>query len=225
MNILRELRKFKRKSVLVKLQILLLFSVMLIASTYAWWRIPEVKMSNLQGTVESWEVEYDIEDNKILEEEVTISVDNFQPGMQDFEKIISIRNLGTKETSITYELTSVKLFGEEVLSELQNNNEIALAGNTVNLFVNSAENEYPFNICYTYDKSKISGQYEDDESTPDAVAKLGFYVSWEYEKGTDILDTSVGQRAYDYYEDENNIPEEILQFTVKITSKAIHNTY
>lgn len=220
MNILRELRKFKRKSVLVKLQVLLLFSIMLIASTYAWWRLPEVDVNNLQGTIETWDIEYNIDDNEILDEEVTISVDDFQPGMIDFEKTISIRNKGTKPTNITYEVTSVKLFGEEVLTQLQENNEIKLAGNTVNLFVNSEEQKYPFNICYTYDKKYIEGKYVDDETTPYATAKLKIYASWEYEKGTDSLDTSIGQRAYDYYADPNNNPEEALQFTIKINSKA-----
>ena len=220
MNILRELRKFKKKSVLVKLQILLLFSVMLIASTYAWWRMPSTEFNKLQGTVETWDVEYNIDDTEILDEEVIISVDDFQPGMMDFEKTISIRNLGTKETKITYELTSIKFLGEEVLADLQANNEIKLAGNTVNLFVNSIEEKYPFNICYSYDKRDLQGQYVDDETTPDSVAKLTFYASWEYSKGTDILDTSIGQKAYDYYADPENNPEEVLQFTVKITSRA-----
>lgn len=222
MNILRELRKFKRRSVLVKLQILLLFSVMLIASTYAWWRVPQAEIWNMRATVETWDVEYNIDDTTILDEEVTISVDDFQPGMDDFQKTVSIRNLGTKGSKITYELTSVKLFGQEVLTDLQTNNEIRLAGNTVNLFVNSGAEKYPFNICYSYDKSNIDGQYIDDETTPGAVAKLTFYVSWEYDKGTDLLDTSIGQRAYDFYENPSNNPEEVLQFKVKITSEAKH---
>lgn len=222
MNILRELRKFKRRSVLVKLQILLLFSVMLIASAYAWWRLPDAGVNELHGTVETWDVEYNIDDNEILDEEVTISVDEFQPGMPDFEKTISIRNLGTKGTRITYELTSIKLFGEEVLEDLQNDEEIRLAGNTVNLFVNTTEEKYPFDICYIYDKSNISGEYVDDETTPNSVAKLTFYASWAYEKGTDLLDTAIGKKAYEYYADENNSPEEVLQFTVKITSRAVH---
>lgn len=222
MNILRELRKFKRRSVRVKLQILLVFSVMLIASTYAWWRMPTTQFEGVQGTVETWEIKYNIDDNEILEEEVTISVDDFQPGMTDFEKTISIRNFGSKGTKITYELTSIKLFGEEVLSQLQENDEIRLAGNTVNLFVNSTEEKYPFNICYVYDKRNIDGQYVDDETTPESVAKLKFYASWEYSKGTDLLDTSIGQKAYDYYADSTNNPEEVLQFTVKITSEAVH---
>ena len=109
MNILRELRKFKKKSVLVKLQILLLFCIMLIAATYAWWTIPTSEIGNVKGTINTWEIEYSIEENEILDEEVVISVDNFQPGMMDFSKTISVRNFGTKGTKITYELKSVKL--------------------------------------------------------------------------------------------------------------------
>ena len=221
MNILRELRKFKKKSVLVKLQILLLFSVMLIASTYAWWKLPKSKTENLRGTIETWEIEYSIDDNQILEEEVVISVDDFQPGMIDFKKAINIRNFGTKGTKIKYELTSVKLFGEEVLDDMKANDEIRQAGSTVNLFVNSNEQKYPFNICYMYDKTHIDGKYLDDKTTPDSVSKITFFASWDYEKGTDNLDTYIGKKAYEFYNDPNNIPEEVLQFTVKITSEAL----
>ena len=221
MNILRELRKFKKKSVLVKLQVLLIFSLMLIASTYAWWKLPQNELKKLRATIDTWDIEYSIEENEILDEEVIISVDDFQPGMIDFEKTISIRNLATKGTKIKYELISVKLFGEEVLESMKENNEIRQAGPTVNLFVNSTEEKYPFNICYTYDKSFVEGVYIDEKTTPDAVAKLKFFASWEYDKGTDLLDTEIGQKAYNFYEDPNNIPEEVLQFTVKITSEAL----
>ena len=180
MNILRELRKFKRRSVLVKLQILLLFSIMLIASTYAWWRVPQAEIWNIRATVETWDVEYNIDDTTILDEEVTISVDDFQPGMDDFQKTVSIRNLGTKGSKITYELTSVKLFGQEVLSDLQANNEIRLAGNTTNLFVNFAadyKNEKNIEDKYKYiiileDEGKEEVYEEDFETiyrTEDAI--------------------------------------------------------
>lgn len=230
MNILRELRKFKRKSVITKLQVLLVFAIMLVASTYAWWLSPEIWLTNLKASVESWDVEYVLEEvpDTPLEKEITISVDEFKPGMADFEKAINVRNLGTKSSSITCELTSIKLFGVEVLNELKTNNEIKLQGDNVILFANEAK--YPFEIFYKCEKSTISGQYVDDTTTPDSVARIAFYASWEYEKGSnedDELDTSFGQKAYDYYNDSTsayNDPTskiEALQFTVKITTKAI----
>ena len=219
MNILRELRKFKRKSVRVKLVLLIVFSVMLIASAYAWWHLPQAEIGNMSATVETWDVEYEIDEEQVLEEEVVIAVDNFSPGMNPFEKSISIHNLGTTNTIIEYEVTSVKLFGEEVLDELQANGEIALAGNTVNLFVNNAEEKYPFNICYVIDKTYIEGQYVDDETTPESASRMTLYTSWEYEQGNDLLDTVIGQKAYDFYNDPNNNDEDVLQFTIKINSR------
>ena len=223
MNILRELRKFKRKSVLVKLRILLLLAVMLIMSTYAWWRLTPVEVSNLTVISDSWDVDFKLENEDVIEEEeIVISVDNFQPGMDDFEKIIRVRSFGTKDTEISYELTSVKFFGEEVLAQLEEDGEILLAGTTVNLFVNSEEEKYPFEIMYTYDKKNIQGIYVDDETTPESVAKLKIYASWDYNQGKDALDTEIGKRVYEYYSDPSNNLEEILQFSVKITAKAIH---
>ena len=39
MNVLRELRKFKTKTALAKIRILILLAVMLIVSTYAWFSV------------------------------------------------------------------------------------------------------------------------------------------------------------------------------------------
>lgn len=222
MNILRELRKFKRKSVLVKLRILLLFTVMLIMSAYAWYRLPPTDFSGVRATVETWDIEYNMDGSEIQEEEITIAVEDFQPGMEDFEKTILIRNLGTEHTEISYELTSVKLFGEEVLTQLQDNGEIMLAGTTVNLFANPVEEKYPFKIFYTYDKKYLQGIFVDEETTPGAMAKITFCASWDYEQGKDSLDTEFGKKAYEYYSDPSNPLEEVLQFTLKITSKAVH---
>ena len=63
MNVLRELRKFKTKSALAKIRILILLAVMLIVSTYAWFSVEkDVSVSNIRGVVTEWDVEYSIDD-------------------------------------------------------------------------------------------------------------------------------------------------------------------
>ena len=63
MNVLRELRKFKTKSALAKIRILILLAVMLTVSTYAWFSSEkDVSVGNIRGIVTEWDVEYSIDD-------------------------------------------------------------------------------------------------------------------------------------------------------------------
>ena len=135
MNVLRELRKFKTKSAMAKIRVLILLAVMLIVSSYAWMTLrKDVEVGNLHGVVESWEVEYSINGEKV-EEEVTIAIDEFYPGAyvdEDgdgsdwFSKTIAIKNMANEPTNLRYEVTSVKLFGNEVYVKDGINNEISV---------------------------------------------------------------------------------------------------
>ena len=221
MNILRELRKFKTKRALAKIRILILLLVMLIVSTYAWFvfKLIPPKISGLTGSVSEWEVEYSIDDVVIEEEEINIAVDEFYPGMDEYTKNIVVRNITPTVSSIKIELTSVKLFGEEILPSLLANNDITEAGTTKNIF---STDRYPFKAGYYYDKNIIHDSYIDESLTPNSTARITFFASWDYERVTatmtqqqnDELDTSLGSRAYQYYKD--NETESALEITLKI---------
>ena len=94
----------------------------------------------------------------------------------------------------------------------------------------SDDTQYPFDISYTYDKTRLDGKFEDDTSTPDAKGTFHYHTSWEYQgDGTDvenlardILDTQFGKDAYTYYQDEGNDSLKAIEITVKITSSMIH---
>ena len=229
MNILREIRRIKKRSVPARILLITIFSVILIINTFAWFNANEpVNMSGLEADVTPWDVRYYVDDKEILDETVTFTIDELYPGMPDREDIVRIYNMSTTSTSIKYELTSVKVFGQEVLDQLKENNMIQTDGNTVHIFAD--DTEYPFDISYTYDKTRLDGEYKDDETTPNAGATFKYQASWEYQgNGTedenlakDILDTKFGKGAYEYYQDEANDPSKAIEITVKITSSMIH---
>ena len=59
MNILREFRRATKRSIATRIRLILLFSVILIVNTYAWWSATkDVKLSSLDGDVTSWDVSY-----------------------------------------------------------------------------------------------------------------------------------------------------------------------
>ena len=228
MNILREFRRVKTKSMTVRISLLLIFSVILIVNTYAWFSIQkDVNLGGLEGNVTSWDVSYFVNEdtNEILDQTAVFTIDELYPGMPVREDIVHIYNRGTTGTTIKYELLSVKVFGQEVLDKLKEDpNGIKTEGNTTNIFAN--KEEYPFNISYTYDKNTLVGQYVDDITTPNAAATFKFNVNWEYEEGDteeeikarDLLDTKFGKDAYSYYQNEENNPTKAVEIYVKITS-------
>lgn len=230
MNILREFRRAKERSVASRVRLIMIFSVILIVNTYAWFNInQEIKLSGLEGDITPWDVTYYIDGKEILDQDYTFTIDELYPGMPNREDKVHIYNLSTTSSSIKYEITSVKVFGKEILEQLQTSGGIQSNGNTVNLFAD--DTEYPFNVSYTYDKTRIDGTYVNDETTPDAAALVKFNVSWTYQGSgnddenlaRDILDTKFGKDAYNYYQNEENDSSKAIEITVRITSSMLRD--
>jgi len=226
MNILREFRRAKKLSVASRIRLIMIFSVILIVNTYAWFNVNEpVTMSGLESNVTPWDVSYYVDNKEILDEKYTFTIDEIYPGMPDREDIVHVRNLTTTSSSIKY----VKVFGKEVLSQLKANGGIKTDGNTVHVFAD--DTAYPFNVSYTYDKTRIDGEYVDDEKTPEANATLKLNVSWTYQgNGTedenlakDVLDTKFGKDAYNYYQNEQNDHLKAIEVVVRITSSMLRD--
>lgn len=236
MNILREIRRVNKKSMPIRIILLLSFSVIFIVTTYAWFSAQkDIRLNGLEGAVTSWDVAYFVnnDENQILDEVATFSIDELYPGMPNREDIVHIYNIGQASTDIKYELISVKVFGNEVLNTLQTSGEIQTdtTTNTTNIF--SKDTSYPFNVSYTYDKDYLNGKYAEEDlvTSQTAHAMLKFHVNWAYDvqNGTeaqntakDILDTKFGKEAYTYYKDANNDHTKAIEIKVKITSSMIH---
>lgn len=226
MNILREVRRVNNKSLPVRIILLLTFCVIFVASTYAWFSTQKnVTLRGLDADVTPWDVSYYVDDNEVFNETVTFTIEQLYPGMPEREDFVHIYNRASTSTDITYQVVSVKVFGQEVLNSL----DIGIEGNTTNIF--SADTNYPFEVSYTYDKDYLTGEYVDDETTPQSHATFKFTVNWDYEGQSesesenlakDILDTQFGKDAYAYYQDEANDPSKAIEIKVKITSKMIH---
>ncbi len=227
MNILREFRRATKRSIATRIRLVLLFSVILIINTYAWWSATQdVKLNSLKGDVTSWDVSYYVneDENEILDTMASFTIDELYPGMPEREDTAHIYNIGTTGTIIKYELASVKIFGEEVLDELKANGAITTDGNTTNIF--SDNTKYPFNISYTFDKDRLSGKYVSDEATPNAKATFKYNLSWDFEAGDtdaeklerDTIDTVFGKNAYKFYQNSENDSNKAIEIYVKITS-------
>ena len=228
MNVLRELRKFKTKSALAKIRILILLTVMLIVSTYAWFSVEkDVSVSNIRGIVTEWDVEYSIDDVAITTEEIIIACDEFYPGMPDFNKNIKVTNKTETGADLKFEVISVKIFGEEKLPDMISHGDIVIdEGNKkIDLFTTE---EYPFEAGLEYNRNAIDGIDPDTgEPLETSHAEIKVSAKWTYERSgatkneiaNDELDTSYGERAYEYYKNEA-LAEQYspIEITMKITS-------
>lgn len=250
MNILREIRRIKQKNMPIRIISILLFSLILIINTFAWFTAQkDITLGGLEGDVTSWDVSYYInnEANETLDQTVTLTVNEFYPGMPEREDKVYIYNMGKSSTNIQYELVSVKVFGQEVLSQLQADGEIVTDTNTRTTTIFAKDGTYPFNISYTYDTAHLNGNEnpldyisesgyiknveKDGELVSPPYATFRYLVTWDYdvENGTeaensakDILDTKFGKDAYAYYQDEENDPNKAIEIKVKITSNFVH---
>ena len=129
----------------VRILLILIFSVILIINTYAWFQSNQpVDMNGLEANITPWDVRYYVDDKEILDETVTFTIDQLYPGMPEREDTVRILNMSTTSTSIKYELTAVKVFGQDVLDTLLEEGIIRTEGNTVNIFAD--DTQYPFHI-------------------------------------------------------------------------------
>lgn len=221
MNILREMRKFKQRSLKARVILLFLFALMLIINTYAWFvTTKEADVTGIKGEVKPWDVEFYIKGEEV-KNSYTFTIDKLYPGMQEFNENIYIRNAEERKSSLSYKIISVKLFGEEIIESLKQENEITEQNNTIKVFSNKTK--YPFTVVCTYDKKQLIGKYESDEKTPDSVANLNLKINWDYDNKTDELDTNIGKDSYQYYQNYQANENEIisaLQIIVEIEANA-----
>ena len=219
MNILREVRRVKQKSLSTRIILLSGFCVIFILTTYAWFSTQkEVQLGGLEGDVTSWDVSYfvkaeeDEEESEMLDQTVTFTINDLYPGMPIRTDTVNIYNVGTSSTNITYELLSVKVFGQEMLKEDATGNQIlevhkkdengqdvveeipiqtVETATETKTIIFSGDTNYPFNISYTYDKDYLNGKYDEEEpaNTPNAHATFKLFVNWTYQ-GDDIDGTA-----------------------------------
>ena len=241
MNILREIRKAKKRSMVARCFLILLFATFLIINTFAWYSIiKKVDNQNLGAVVTPWNVEFYTSDSEEpLDETVTFTVNEMYPGMPEFEDYVFIRNAENRPSTIEFKLKRITLFGEliysdEVIENFENELEpivtrtevegqTGIYSGTIDLITEGED--YPFHISYSYDKDKISGKYESDILTPDAFATFTMNIEWDYEllvndlvsSDRDNLDTDFGKRAYEFYSNE----EETNAIEIKVEIKAI----
>lgn len=245
MNILRELRKTSKRSTHTKVRLVLLFSVILIVDTYAWFNIQkEIELKKIEGDVKSWDVSYFINNEEELNENVKFEMAELYPGTNYIDNSVHVYNTGDYNSKLNFEVVEIQIFGEKLdIESLKAQNRIVEdIEQKKGIIFQSDDEEYPFQITYTLDRNELIGKYpygeyingkyidkKDSngkygyENGSTSVATLTFQLEWDYISGKDNLDTQLGKKAYEYYNrisdetDKSNL--EAFNIVVKLSSE------
>lgn len=170
----------------VKLHTLIILIVLLAFNSYAWFIFATKVSGGLSAHVTSWDVVFQVgEEDSVTN--IVIDVSNIFPGMEDYQKNITVKNTGETIADISYQFQSLTVLGDtyelgEDYTQEQLDNKIA--------------NDYPFKITVDVDKGELE--------TVNGHGEFTISVVWPYESGNDEIDTYWGQRAYEYNKEEPN---------------------
>ena len=164
----------------IKIRNIMFLILLLIFNTYAWFIYATRVSTGLSAHVSAWNVEFTTEEE--ITTNIVIELDRIYPGMETFEKKVTVKNKGEIKAELDYNITSVKVMDEfyqmgQSLTSEQLENKI--------------KTDYPFKVNITKDDTELSQGI--------GPGLFSVTVEWPFESGDDELDTLWGNKAYEYY--------------------------
>lgn len=194
----------------VKLSNLIILAVLLVANSYAWFIYVNNVSNRLDVHVRAWKV--DFEDDGQVVEEVNVEVDNAYPGMTAYSKEVIAHNYGDMPATASYVVLSANIMGTEYVSQ---EGVIDAGGTVTGDEPTSAElesqlvNDYPFKFSFNLSQTNLAAL------TGEATYTVG--LTWAYESGDDEADTLWGVNAYNFKEENPDLPSISLKIKIYIT--------
>lgn len=193
-RIVKILKKIKIKNIIILI-------LLLIFNTYAWFIYATKVSSSLSVHVSSWNVEFSVGEDETVTN-ILIAVERVYPGMETFEKNVSVRNKGEIKAELDYDIISLK-----VMDEFYKIGENI----TMEELENKMKTDYPFKINVVKDDTLLK------EGTGEGLFSVT--VEWPFESGNDELDTLWGNKAYEYY--ALNPGEKSMEIEIRLSAKQI----
>lgn len=167
----------------IKLKNLVILLLLLVFNTYAWFIYASKVSMRITASVSSWNVEF-VSDAGETVTNIDVDVERIYPGMETFEKKVEVHNKGETAATLSYEIKSLKIMDD--LYETTGD-----SGLTSDDIENKIEQEYPFKILIEKDDAGLAVE--------NGIGSFTIKVEWPYESGDDELDTTWGNKAYEYY--------------------------
>lgn len=147
---------------------------------FAWFVFTATADVSLDATVAAWDVEFRDEEDHAMQDFV-IDITKMKPGMDDYNKTITITTNSDVSVDFFYEITSFKLLGHTITKD---SNEA---------MVEYLRSTYPFSVNFNASKNQMSSGV--DEIDFDIV------LTWPYESTT-----ATYYKQDDAYEYESTLP-------------------
>lgn len=178
---------------------LLLLAITLAANGFAWFIYSTKVDSGITAHVRAWDIQFLVGDTPLVQE-IDFDVEDVYPGMETYTASVVATNNGEESANFTYEVLSANILG----IEYQTNDNY-----TSNDLIFDLQHLYPFTVNFTATSDSINAGGGSSTFT--------FTFSWPYESGNDILDTSWGMMAYDFYS-TNPLATSAISLRVKLTA-------
>ena len=164
----------------IKIRNILFLILLLIFNTYAWFIYTTRVSTGLSAHVSSWNVEFTTGEE--VTTDIVIEIERICPGMETFQKKVTVKNKGEIKAELDYKITSVKVIDEfyEIGQSI-----------TSEQLENKIKTDYPFKVNITKDDTELSQGI--------GPGIFSVTVDWPFESGDDELDTKWGNKAYEYY--------------------------
>ncbi len=188
MDLKKVLKIIKEK---VKIRTMLLLIVFLSFNAYAWFIYATKASVGVSAHVSSWNIEFKTGENQTVTN-MEFDVGRIYPGMEKYTKELSIKNSGEINATISYKIKKI-----EILGDIYEVNETITSDNLLNML----RNDFPFK----FDIIVLNGSVVEENGSSTITISL----EWPFESGNDLVDTSWGERAYEYY-------------SINPTSKSFH---
>lgn len=134
-KLLKELQKRKNR---IKFRAFLMAGLMLAINTFAWFTFVANGNGQLSADVISWDIQFFDDDSQV--EILDIDLVDLYPGMNKFNKSITIRNHSDLNASFSYLIEEVEVYGEKYSSDD---------------YATSFLNDFPFTISFSYVTNKL----------------------------------------------------------------------
>ena len=209
----------KRVKEALKIRTVVILLLTLLVNTYAWFIYISTVSTGLNIHVKSWEFEFSVEDKT---DDIVIFSDDLYPGMKEVKRSITATNKGETSANISYTITSVKIFGKDLLEGKEAVDEEQFK---------ELLKDYPFDIQVKMLSEDGSLYNPSNAMQENDKVQIEFTLNWAYEtkdaegnviEAMDQADTQVGKDAYNYYHPkENGVEVELTEEEKKQRSNAI----
>lgn len=186
---------------IIKIRNIVILILLLMFNAYAWFIYATKVSSSLSVHISSWNVEFTVGEDEAVTN-ILIEVERVFPGMENYEKEVTVKNKGEIKAELGYEIVSLKIMDEYY----------KIGENiTMEQLEEKIKTDYPFKINI----------YKDDTLLREGTGEGLFSVTveWPFESGNDELDTEWGNKAYEYY--SLNPGEKSIELEINLTAQQI----